>query len=345
MTTTDSARPDDPQAATRPDDLEATARPKTGEVRVGRLPLGPYDQPDAPPGAGPQLLWLAGTVGAPTALLTALLFYFGRQHAFGYYRYFGVNFTVLDLSTEDYLVKSADGLFVPLIAIAVLSLLALAGLRLLHARQVAHPDSRLALVAALGILTVAVGLLVVATVALLDPDAFIGVPGLPGLLLAVGALLGAYARKLLRAVLARRTSRATTPAWTTIAEWAGVFVLVSLGLFWAVGDYSYSVGTTRAQQTAAELAAEPVAVLYSAERLSLRAPGVEESPCADPEAAYRFRYHGLKLVQQSGDHYFFLPAGWSPTDGVAIVIPRSDSLRLEFTSAPAAARAAQRPGC
>jgi hypothetical protein len=49
--------------------------------------------------------------------------------------------------------------------------------------------------------------------------------------------------------------------------------------------------------------------------------------------SYRYRYDGLKLVLQSGGQYFFLPAGWTTADGAALVLPRTDSLRLEFTAA------------
>lgn len=36
---------------------------------------------------------------------------------------------------------------------------------------------------------------------------------------------------------------------------------------------------------------------------------------------------------KSGGQYFFLPAGWTTADGAALVLPRTDSLRLEFTAA------------
>ena len=66
--------------------------------------------------------------------------------------------------------------------------------------------------------------------------------------------------------------------------------------------------------------------------------------CKDLQAGYRFRYDGLKLLPQSGDQYLLLPATWSPRNGVAILIPRNDSLRLELV--PASARAAARaPTC
>ncbi|HET9258001.1 MAG TPA: hypothetical protein VFO16_22760, partial [Pseudonocardiaceae bacterium] len=151
----------------------------------------------------------------------------------------------------------------------------------------------------------------------------------PPLGLAFGVMLLFYASCQHRSAKpAERDSAGTV--WIGIAEWAGVFVLVSLGLFWAVQVYSASVGTSRARAQASQLGGEPNAILYSAHSLSLHAPGVTEIVCADSNAAYRFRYDGLKLILQSGGQYFFLPKEWSPSSGPAIVIPRSDSLRLEF---------------
>jgi hypothetical protein len=129
-----------------------------------------------------------------------------------------------------------------------------------------------------------------------------------------------------------------------VAEWAAVFVLVGLSLFWAASDYSAAVGRSRARQFVAELPTYPDAVVYSNRSLSLHAPGVRELRCRDPEAAYRFRYDGLKLMLQAGDQYLFLPAAWSPRNGVAILVPRSDSLRLEFLP-PSARGGAHREAC
>ena len=82
----------------------------------------------------PRLVRIAGEVIAPATLLTALLFQFGRLHAAGYYRHFGVNFTVLDLTVQDHLVSGADGLFVPLAGACVLVLLLLSLNRVLLVR-------------------------------------------------------------------------------------------------------------------------------------------------------------------------------------------------------------------
>jgi hypothetical protein len=52
--------------------------------------------------------------------------------------------------------------------------------------------------------------------------------------------------------------------------------------------------------------------------------------CANTEGSYRFRYDGLTLVLQSDDQFVLLPRDWTKDDGVAVVLPRSDSVRIEF---------------
>ena len=85
----------------------------------------------------------------------------------------------------------------------------------------------------------------------------------------------------------------------------------------------------------------PEAVIYSAQSLSLDVPEVTETRCADPDAAYRFRYTGLRLVRQAGNQYVLLPANWSRESGTTVLIARSATIRLEFRPAgqpsPAAA--------
>jgi hypothetical protein len=124
-----------------------------------------------------------------------------------------------------------------------------------------------------------------------------------------------------------------------LAEWGAAFLLVSVGLFWAVGNYAFGVGIGRAQQLDAALPGLPAAVLYSEKSLSLAVPGVTELRCHDPQAAYRFRYEGLRLVRQAGNQYLFLAATWTRETGTAVLIPRSAAVRLEFRTAPVPAPA------
>lgn len=130
------------------------------------------------------------------------------------------------------------------------------------------------------------------------------------------------------------------PEWATLAEWSVVFALVMLGIVWATNDYAASVGTVRAKRFAAGLAGYPATVVYSEHSLAIGGPGVHETRCKagrdgkDDAPAYAYRYDGLVLILQSGNQYVLVPTRWTAQDGVALVLPRNDSVRLEFGPPP-----------
>ncbi len=114
-------------------------------------------------------------------------------------------------------------------------------------------------------------------------------------------------------------------------EWTAVFLLGSVGLFWAAGDWSAAVGTERASQVVAGLKDWPDVVLYSDKRLHLSTAGVRETRCGGSEEEGGYRYDGMHLIVQAGGQYLFLPTDW-PSSGQAVVVPRTDGLRLVFTA-------------
>ncbi|MDQ7907603.1 hypothetical protein RB614_24075 [Phytohabitans sp. ZYX-F-186] len=304
----------------------------------------PAGQPDEPPTSGlSQLARILGAIISPTTVLTALFYYFGWMFSYWFFDYFGVNSTLLGLTTSDYLIRSVDGLFVPMTVLGCFGLVALWGHRILRARITATVRPGVARVgipvlAGAGLALVVAGLVSVFTATVLDRY----VAAAP-LSLAGGVLLLKYVVSL-RRILPRPAAppageagdtRPSGAAWAAAAEWAAVLVLVGASLFWAATDYSGAVGRTRACQFAQELPTYPTAVLYSERSLNLHAAGVHETRCPDTDAAYRFRYDGLKLMLQSSNQYLFLPEQWTPDDGVAILLPRAESLRLEFTPADA----------
>jgi hypothetical protein len=283
----------------------------------------------------PKALKILGSVVAPTTLLTALMYYFGRQAYAGLLWYFGSDVTVLDLTVQDYLNNSVAGFIPPLIAAAGATLLAL----WLHQLLVeAVPPATRQIVLRVLIPAAAIAGITMVSLAVVDlvmapvfPAAF---PEGRGLSLSIGVLLLSYATQLLRPLIAARRPKQApqrAPGAVAVAEWGAVFILVSVGLFWAVGTYAIGVGVDYAQQFETSLPTHPDVVAYSEKRLSLQAPGVREVTCQDPDAAYRFRYDGLKLTLQSGNQYLLLPAGWTHDNGAAILIPRSDKVRLEFS--------------
>jgi hypothetical protein len=65
---------------------------------------------------------------------------------------------------------------------------------------------------------------------------------------------------------AQRHAQARNPrsaSLGTVAEWAIVFALGGLGLFWAAGDYSIAVANTQAYKFVQDLPTSPGVVLYS----------------------------------------------------------------------------------
>jgi hypothetical protein len=322
MTATEARRelpplPDGPDPADPPPELPGTTVLDDGTLRATE--------------ALPRLVKIAGQVVAPATLVTALLFQFGRLYSAGYFRHFGVNFTVLDLTTTDFLITTADGLFVPLAGACALAFVLL-WLHRLGLRRLLQGSAGRVLRAFAPVAGVVGGVLV--CLALLDlltsVRLFWGDSEAGGLSLATGVLLLVYALRLVRLVRLSRDGPQRRSGGSELAEWGAAFLLVSIGLYWAVGNYAFGVGTGRALQLQAALPAQPAAVLYSERSLSLTADGVTQVRCADPDAAYRFRYDGLRLVRQAGNQYLLLPATWTPSTGTAILIPRSGAVRLEF---------------
>ena len=324
-----------------------TTRPaKTPATPLERSTADPVENPDltqsAAPGMQaaerasvlpPQLTKILGGIVAPTTLLTALLYYFGWSHAYWFCNYFGVNSTVLGFTSTDYLMRSVDALFVPMTVAASAALVAVWGHSLLRARLAAGSRPR-ALRFIVPVIAVAGGVLVlggfasVFTTTVLSQH-LVAAP----LSLGSGVLLLVYAVHLRRLLAEKGQSTSNSRGWAAIVEWAVVFVLIGLSLFWAATDYSAAVGRSRAMHFVADLPSYPNVIIYSERSLSLHAPGVREVRCKDTDTAYRYRYDGLKLVLESGDQYLFLPADWTPANGVALLMPRTASLRLEFSLA------------
>jgi hypothetical protein len=327
-------------------DAGSTQRPRpparAGDGQAPDHPTGgaaPSEEPGASD-ALPRLLKVLGGIVAPTTLLTALLFYFGRSRSAGYYRYFRVNSTVLDLTTNDYLFSGVDGLFVPVSVTCLLALVCIWANRLLLTR-VPEDARRRALRALVPVAALAGAVLLVLAFLDLFTEGKVFGANSPtgGICLSVGVVLLLYAVRLFRLAHPPPPVQGRRRPEGGLAEWAAGFLLVSIGLFWAADGYAFGVGTGGAIMLHRALPNQPEAVLYSQQSLSLAVPGVTEVPCADPDAAYRFRYDGLRLVRQAGNQYLLLPATWSRESGTAVLIPRSATVRLEFRPATSPALA------
>lgn len=282
-------------------------------------------------------LQLITSIGSPLALMTALLFYFGWVRSQAQAKAFGTDLSVFAMSTQELVLRSIDGLFVPAM---VLLLIALLGLRL-HKVMMAgpRPAPRLAwlrlprwmraprtvwirrLARLLGpswivILAVAVLLLVVATE--------VGRATLP-LWISLAILCPAYASFLTRRAIGDQT-RTSRPII------AVVVMLLTLSLFLLTERFANLAGEARAQDIKDNISDRlPAAIVHSVHDLHITAPYVSETRIATGEAgSFQYRYEGLYLLQRSGGKYFLVSDGWDEGRGRLIPVPDNESIRLDF---------------
>jgi hypothetical protein len=291
------------------------------------------DPPSTRPSVPMNVLKIFGSLVGPATMLTALMFYFGLLHAYWFFGTFGVDYTIFNLTAQDYLIRSADGLFVPLTAVAATVLASFWIYRLLPA-QFGRKWRRAAPIVIPVMATLGMAFLSIAVAGLVKPEILAGYLAVPGLSLTVGvAALAAASRmhRWLRQERADDEASVTEPLALLAAEWAAVFLLASVGLFWAAGDWSAAVGTRRGNQVLQALRDWPDAVLYSDNRLNISGAGVREIRCRTDDDQPGYRYDGLHLIVHAGEKYLFLPAEWNSSGGEAIVVPQTDTLRLVFT--------------
>ena len=118
-------------------------------------------------------------------------------------------------------------------------------------------------------------------------------------------LIGRFGPGLGSGPLARESKPLAPLAWSL------VIVLLFLSLFWTVSHYAGVRGVDLAVQAEEQIPFQPSVTIYSAKRLYL-APPVMETKLPDANAAYGYRYTGLKLLFRSEHNYFLRPA--DPSD-------------------------------
>jgi hypothetical protein len=262
---------------------------------------------------------LIGLAAGSATFLTALAFYFGWTLTNARASYFGIDPSTLGFTTTDYVLRSADALFVPLGAIIFTALAGVAIHSLVRdsLRDRLSPSAltRTAWVCgAAGLVLLTLGIVAVFR-PLPFPTHYLFEPLSPGL----GAALLAYAIYLVRGGV---------PSAAIVL----IGALLTLSAFWASSEYADALGRGRAQRLAESLETRPSVVVYASERLQLDLRGVTETTLDRRDSAYAFRYEGLRLLVHSGDKYFLLTENWSQEQGVAIVLPDTEELRVEFRS-------------
>jgi hypothetical protein len=283
---------------------EATGR--QGEAEKARPPL--------------DLMKFITSIGSPIALATALLFYFGWVRSEEQARAFGADASVFAMSTQDYVLRSVNVLFFPLILMFLVVLLLLRLDRRLRAGPDAPPwlenAGRLLQLSWLVFLPLGFVLYAVAGRS--------GDVSLP-LWVALSVVAPAYGGVLRR----RATGDRGRPSRVAV----GILVaLVTVILFWQTERLASLGGEALAQDIKDNLGDRLTRVeLFSVTNLHLDGPGVTTERIGGvAEGEYGYRYSGLYLLQRSGDKYFLLTDGWDEDQGRLVVLPDTSGIRVEF---------------
>jgi hypothetical protein len=301
--------------------------PRTAVARIAQAEPAPGARTVSARGA----LELVGLVVAPTTLVTALAFYFGWVLTYSRASYFGIDSSALGFSTQDYVLRSADALFVPLGAAIVLAL----GIVWLHGnvtRQLGDRGRRRRLrVAARAAVVAGAVLFALGIISVFEPLSFSPHYLFPSASPGIGIALLAYALHLLGRIDAAEQPR-IPPAADNRNRVAVMLValLIVLSAFWTASTYADALGRGRAARLAAALSARPHVTVFAPKRLSIDAGGVTERRLTGDDLAYRYRYSGLRLLIRSGGKYFLLPDRWTRSSGAAIVLADSPDYRFEF---------------
>lgn len=275
----------------------------------------------------------------------AVLYYVGSVYTRAWYGHFGIDARLLDFSVSDYLIKSLDGAFFPVL-LALLIAAAVFALRqapLVVVMRTRRPRWALRwwvrTVTAVGValcIGAAIGIVLRKQ---LPVWMSLGLP----LMLIVGVALIWYAlelsatyHRLLHRPLGRPPVGRPVPLLVTLLG------LAFLGGFWTIGYYA---GVEGSRSASAEedhgLAHEPAVVVFSVDRLAIAGGKSRIDAITGPDTKYRYQYSGLLLLARAEDRYFLIPADWDKERGDRVfVITTSDNVRIDL----APRRAPREPG-
>jgi hypothetical protein len=276
----------------------------------------------------PQLVKLLTEIASLLATATALLLYFGWVRSEAQARAFGTDVSLFGMSTQDFVLRSTDVIFLPGLAVLLLSLLAV----WIHRRLTGKSSALRPELAArsrrragrLGrVLWFAWLLPFIVGAPLLVARPSLGVSVLPFLFAAaVGGTWYGYSL---------RRYASGSPSSTPLPFFYLASALLVVSMFWMTERVARVGGEARADGIKDNIAVALNSVtIYSATRLQLSGDAIKEIPLKGPKAAYLFRYDGLYFLQKSGGYYFLLTDGWDTGNGRLVVLPESMPIRVEF---------------
>lgn len=271
-----------------------------------------------------RVLELFGSVVAPSTVVTAFLYFFGWVRTGAFYHYFGLDGSVLRLSTQDYLLRSPELALRPLVLMLLVTALLWAARRRLGVWLHSTLSQRRASVVEVIVRVTAAALIAVGVAGLFAPDRALP-PIASALLLGGGAVTGAVGP-----VGTPHSGAGRGPSRISVTR-LSLIATALLAAFWAESVYARQAGERFAEYTARTPSSRPAAVVYSKDQLQIFGPGVQVVRLGGTAPAYRFRYAGLRLLIFANARWILVPEGWTRSNGaIIIVLPDSSTLRVDF---------------
>lgn len=267
---------------------------------------------------------LAKTVG-PIGVASAALFFFGWVRTRALFGYFGVDLGLLGFSPTDYILRSAEIVFGPVVVIATVILLAygvhwlvshkLPGYRWVLTLRVSLEWGLLVLGAS-GVLVAAAGLL-----------GYSVAPSVASVSLGLGAL-ALYGGLRLRED--RSGVEGAVDAPTVRAR--GIYPLLiatTVSIFWAISVFATQAGIDLAEGFARGTAARPDVVVYSRTRLALEGEAPPTAAPLPPDRGYSYVTRNLQLLAYSNRTWILISKRWDRSTPT-VVLRDDDNVRVEI---------------
>lgn len=283
--------------------------------------------------------WLntVGKVVAPSALLAALMFYFGWVRTNALYLSFGIDQSLLQFSTQDYALRSIQ---IALGSASTLIMIILA-VTWIHyfLSQLKKSNSRLlsSIVIIIGI--IGLTLIVISYTFPQQSSKYSTVSVLIPLFWTIGVSLIVYSFSTAsRLKMVHDAHGKQVPILEIIpaglANWSLglILALLIVGIFSTTAIFANSQGESRAKAIKSQPEILPAAIIYSQTPLGLERPGVQvEELKANRDESFQYRYTGLYLLVRSGGKYFLLTGNSDDDSSKSIILNDSERIRLELS--------------
>ncbi len=294
---------------------------------------------DTPPfstGAILKSLEAMGKVVAPSALLAALLFYFGWVRTNALYSAFGIDQSLLQFTTQDYLLRSIQ---IALGSVSVFLMITLAVIWIHYGLNRLRNFNRAWLMWIARLISIiSFGLVIVSYLLPQTSANYHSVSVLIPLFWTVGVALLVYGLSTLaqlKTVLS--ADGKDMPFLQTFPEWlrnwsAGLIIaLLIVGTFSTTSIFANIQGQSHAEAIKTNPSNLPAVTIYSQKPLMLEGAGISVETIGKDPDTFRYRYQGFRFLVRSGGKYFLVPNLWENDVSYAIILPESDSIRVEVS--------------